>query len=1093
MGKAVNRLKNLITITVFVAVLLSAGAAHAAGVIAGEVNSSTASHLVKINVYDSTSLNTMLETCDQIRADQEKNHSYTEESYQELMQTCEKGQLVLDCLNEASQNQDASDASECDNPDIEADNIEDAINNLELIKNGGGNTTPPNTGIWNVKLFGREYAIPVLPFVVLSVATAAAMAVTLFLVRRHIKNNGIGGVKVKNLWDKNNYKLVYESNLVKKHQNDPLTEILDVSQIVRKYRIKFILWHVVPVVAIAVAFFVLLIVTTPTKADSQYAGINLATTGDVTTTIINVDKALFDPSGGNPTNTTIPTKIEQIETSIHNGGAIDPSGGVFAKYSPQPVGGQTVAQFASLLNNLTLTTNRTESTAPGGGNLTPNTELTQSTTADPAGPLLIPATFSGGDLNGNNAFDHAVAVNFTNIPDIDSGTYNIQLTYTITVEEPAPPQEFTFTVDTTLGTSPDTFIIPTCGKNNGNVEGYDWTIYIDKYTYDNNNQSMDLTSTNAGVAGMNETGNSSTAALCPGIVIHVIPGVHTITIASNGPSNYAWARAFGFANGVAGAGSFANKRKVLYLNTPMPYLGFMNSPTDASYAFSYMFSNASNLLNAVELDVRYINMSAVTNFSNMFVYTHASNTNLQNPMNISNLDTSGGVNFSNMFYYTYLYGNNLTEPTDTSHLNTSNGVDFSHMFHGIHYSNPNMSAPINVATFDTSKGVNFSYMFSGTHGTVNNITEPIDVSHLDTSNGTNFASMFSGTHSANTYLTKPLDVSHLDTSKGTDFSSMFRSAHVSNNNLTETLDVSHLDTTNGVDFSNMFYDTHGSNGLLAITAPLDVSNLNTSNGTNFAGMFYGTHFQNTYLTAPLDVSNLNTSKGTDFSNMFKDTHRGNTALTIPLDVSNLDTSNGTNFSSMFDATHVDNTVLTVPLDISNLNTSNGIDFSRMFSATHSRNLNLQSSINISGLNTANGTNFANMFNATHTGNTSLTTPIDPSHIDVTNATGTLTSMFTATHSGNTSLTNAALGNMRFHNSIKAKYSLWDLSSSGNWANTFFQTFDLPSPNYDAGAEPRFNDGTVLSSAGPTNLSSWNFMPYAYRYGITPAPVNTGWR
>ncbi|MCL1876735.1 fibrobacter succinogenes major paralogous domain-containing protein [Candidatus Saccharibacteria bacterium] len=147
--------------------------------LATPAHAATTSHQIKINVFDSTSLTTIMEACDEIKQDQLQNHTYTNESYENLMEKCEAGQETLDCL------ETANDASECNDPDEEIGDIEDAINELETAPDpdpDSTNPTPtdrniptaPNTGI-TFTIFGKTITIPTVPFVLLTIATVAAI------------------------------------------------------------------------------------------------------------------------------------------------------------------------------------------------------------------------------------------------------------------------------------------------------------------------------------------------------------------------------------------------------------------------------------------------------------------------------------------------------------------------------------------------------------------------------------------------------------------------------------------------------------------------------------------------------------------------------------------------------------------------------------------------------------------------------------------------------------------------------------------------------------------------------------------------------
>jgi len=430
------------------------------------LETASTTHTIKLNIYDSTSLITILDFCDQVKADQEENNTYTEESYDALMEECDGGRTVLECL------ETALDASKCEDPDEKTEDIEDAIENLEPLPptgedpESGDPTTPttpttprpdnkalpPNTGsTWYTTILGKDYAIPVVSFVILSIAMLSGITLTIFLIRRHIKDKGIGRVKISNPWSKDSYKAIYQKNLVNKHEDDPLTEIIDVSNIVKKYRIKYVLWHTVPVLAIVGAFIALVLVTSPTTArgQSEYADITLTAVGGNTLTIVNVDKA----TAGDPV--TRDTGILAINTDIHNGGLIDSEGGVYAKYTAH----------STMPPNMSLTT---QQTTPANNPL-PNVTLTNTD------QLIIPSVFDSTDIDGENTFAHMVAMTLSDVSDIPTGSYVIELIYTLTANEPIsePP---------IIPITPLTTGCGAMGNNMGRVESMQtfvdtWDIY----------------------------------------------------------------------------------------------------------------------------------------------------------------------------------------------------------------------------------------------------------------------------------------------------------------------------------------------------------------------------------------------------------------------------------------------------------------------------------------------------------------------------------------------------------------------------------------------------------------------------------------
>ncbi|MCL1876598.1 hypothetical protein FWF74_00960 [Candidatus Saccharibacteria bacterium] len=261
--------------------------------------------------------------------------------------------------------------------------------------------TPPDTNAgstWTFTLLNKNYAVPVAPFIVLFCSAILAIGLCIFLIQKHIKEKGIGGVKVKNPWG--DYQLTYEKVLAKKHENDPLTEIVDVSQIVKKYRIKFVLWHTVPVVAITLAFFMLFIITAPIMADVE--DIETDATNDPSTTyaaVLDIDKKTA------PDNYSIDAE-ELLTVYNHKGTAYTWVG---ARYEFRPTVGQTIANFATLRDHLTITSDTIELT----GFRCPITPVFHY------------------DFSGAGTVDAPIPLNIelTGISDIDTGTYNIDIVY----------------------------------------------------------------------------------------------------------------------------------------------------------------------------------------------------------------------------------------------------------------------------------------------------------------------------------------------------------------------------------------------------------------------------------------------------------------------------------------------------------------------------------------------------------------------------------------------------------------------------------------------------------------------------------------
>ena len=376
--------------------------------IAPEVISVSTGHTLKVNIYDSTSLVTILDACDQIKSDQEANNTYTEETFNQLMKECEEGKSVIECL------ETAIDASECGDPGKKRDEIDDAINKLVPV----GNINPPNTSpeqTWYVTALDKDYAIPILPFVLLSIATLGGIVLVAFLVRKRIQTKGInvkgaGNITLTHPWHKDSIEMKHAMKMIEKHGDHPRTTVVDVSHIVRKYRIKFVLWNTIPIINIIIIFIVLIFATAPTRAKSDYVDISLITAGNTETSVINVDKALSGDSA------TYATNIRSINTEIRGRAIVGDESGVYAKYSAP----------ADLIDNINLST---EQITPGNNPL-PNVELSN------ARKLIVPTEFDSTTLYGQHAFDHTVTLDLSDISDIPNGTYNIELSYTLMAELP---------------------------------------------------------------------------------------------------------------------------------------------------------------------------------------------------------------------------------------------------------------------------------------------------------------------------------------------------------------------------------------------------------------------------------------------------------------------------------------------------------------------------------------------------------------------------------------------------------------------------------------------------------------------------------
>ena len=240
-----------------------------------------------------------------------------------------------------------------------------------------------------------------------------------------------------------------------------------------------------------------------------------------------------------------------------------------------------------------------------------------------------------------------------------------------------------------------------------------------------------------------------------------------------------------------------------------------------------------------------------------------------------------------------------------------------------------------------------------------------------------------------------------------------------------------------------------------------------------------------------------------------------------------------NLSNFLESIHQDNVALTTPVDLSGLdswlNANNSITNLEMFLRyAHRRNTSLTSPINLSPLSGW----FSNNNSITHTfcfmcsahhDNTTLSSPIDLSPVsDWFSNNTSITSLecfLCGVHNNNALLTDpinlTSLSN--WFGSNRSFVILYDFMASAHFNNpnlilsgqtifpdwlktatengtpiwntrAFSGTFYLPTAQGGDTGEPKFQDGTVLSSIGQPNT---NNQTYTNRTGVTP--VNTNWK
>jgi len=351
------------------------------------------------------------------------------------------------------------------------------------------------------------------------------------------------------------------------------------------------------------------------------------------------------------------------------------------------------------------------------------------------------------------------------------------------------------------------------------------------------------------------------------------------------------------------------------------------------------------------------------------------------------------------------------------------------------------------------------------------------------------------------------------TESTTDASSMFANIFYDCTNLTTPailMDTYKLPNTitNLFDFLNQ---SHFNN--FSLTDPIDLTpldgwfNANTSI-TNLANFLYYTHYNNFNLTTPIDLTplagwfNANTSI-VDLSWFLSSSYSSNTNLTTPIDLTplagwfNANTSI-TNLSGFLFSSHGDNTNLGSPINLGPLvdwfNANNSItNLSWFLDSSHYYNTNLTTPVNLAplaGWFNANTSiiNLSGFLSSTHSSNTNLTIPIDFTPMMGWFNSGrsftTMGNFLYGTHQNSPNLTLS--GQIILPNWIKTVTQ--SVTPIWNVSNAFSRTFYVTSTKNGDTGEPRFQDGTELSSIStPTS----NRQTYTNRSGITP--VNSNWK
>jgi len=441
-----------------------------------------------------------------------------------------------------------------------------------------------------------------------------------------------------------------------------------------------------------------------------------------------------------------------------------------------------------------------------------------------------------------------------------------------------------------------------------------------------------------------------------------------------------------------------------------------------------------------------------------------------------------------------------------------------------------IDAPLTTMAFapkTTESTTDASWMFASLFADCTNLTTA--ATFKDTyklpSTITDLSFFLAYAHQYSTNLTTPINLAPMagwlaGNNSITNLESFMEWTHANNETLAIPINLTPLADWFGANQSitNMqwfFIGIHLNNSQ---TIPIDLTplagwfsaNNSVQNLGHFMGQAYG---DNIDLTAPIDLSPLsgwfsaNTSI-TNLSDFLGVIHQNNSSLSTPINFAPLSgwfnsNTSITNLSGFLERSHENNSSLSTPINLAPLSgwftTNNSItSLSYFLQSTHSDNPELQTPINLaplSGWFSANTsiTTLRSFLNETHNNNLKLTAPINLTPLSGwfggSRYFSSLDSFLYRTHYDNPSLTLS--GQTIFPNWIKTARQnpttdIWSVNYA--FSRTFYTS---TTKNGDTG-EPRFEDGTVLSSlSASTGAPNANRQTFTNRSGITP--VNPNWQ
>ena len=695
------------------------------------------------------------------------------------------------------------------------------------------------------------------------------------------------------------------------------------------------------------------------------------------------------------------------------------------------------------------------------------------------------------DPNPNN-FDFYYAVKLTDAT--LAGTYQTTITYTATSND--IPQVLThcgtldyecimYTVDMGLASNPGTHNIGTWGGV-ANIwdHAYDWNIFVDDQPI-------------ADCNGSNRCSGDDSSD----ITISVPIGIHQIKILPHNGPEPGWGNAF-----VSGGYD-----EIITIDAPLTTMAFAPKPsestTSAKYMFNYLFQGHPNLTTSASIIDTYKLPSTITDLSEFLSEIHSSSYNITTPIDLSGLDgwLDGNNSITNLSRFLnathaghWSLGSNLETPIDLTPLSGwfsgNNSIkDIPDFLRMVHSKNDQLVTPIDLTPisgwFNANNSItNFSSFLNSTHEDKTSLTAPIDLTPISgwfNANNlmTELGSFIPSTHSNNTSLTAPIDL--------TPISGWFN-ANNSITNFTGFLNGAHSDNTN-------------------LTTPIDLTPISgwfdaNESVTNFTYFLVNTHQRNDILSTPIDLTpisgwfNANNSI-TNFDYFLRSIHSDNPELTTPIDLTPISgwfnaNNSITSMIYFLNFVHSDNPELTTPIDLTPIsgwfNANESVtNLTGFLNYTHYANAKLIAPLNLTPLanwfnNNTSVTNLYYFLQYAHSNNEILSTPINLTPLSGWFSSGrsffSLNSFLSQTHYNNPNLTLS--GQIILPNWLKT--ATIGGTPIQNIGGAFDRTFYMPSTKTGDSGEPRFQDGTVLSSVGAAGS---NRQTYTNRSGITPLTSN----